>query len=126
MSWGAVLPEDLPLDGLRGWIAAVHDLGWSDVWAGEVAGRDAFAQLSACASISPDLRLGAIVATTTRGPGLLAMGISSLAALAPGRVRVALGSSSPQVLSGLERPSRGPAVHPIAGGPSVSARGPAR
>lgn len=100
MSWGAVLPEDLPLEGLHGWLAAVHDLGWTDVWAGEVAGRDAFAQLSACASMSRDLGLGAIVATTTRGPGLLAMGVSSLAALAPGRVRVALGSSSPQVLSG--------------------------
>lgn len=100
MSWGAVLPEDLPLDGLHGWLAAAHELGWTDVWAGEVAGRDAFAQLSACAAMSQDLGLGAIVATTTRGPGLLAMGISSLAALAPGRVRVALGSSSPQVLSG--------------------------
>lgn len=100
MAWGAVLPEDLPLEGLPAWLATVADLGWTDVWAGEVAGRDAFAQLSACASMSPDLRLGAIVAATTRGPGLLAMGISSLASLAPGRVRVALGSSSPQVLSG--------------------------
>ena len=100
MSWGAVLPEDLPLEDLPAWLAAVQGLGWSDVWAGEVAGRDAFAQLSACASMSPDLGLGAIVAATTRGPGLLAMGVSSLAALAPGRVRIALGSSSPQGLSG--------------------------
>jgi probable F420-dependent oxidoreductase len=100
MSWGAVLPEDLPLEDLHAWLEAMQALGWTDVWAGEVAGRDAFAQLSACASLSTNLDLGAIVATTTRGPGLLAMGISSLAALAPGRVRVALGSSSPQVLAG--------------------------
>lgn len=100
MSWGAVLPEDLPLGDLQSWLVAIRQLGWSDIWAGEVAGRDAFAQLSACASMSLDLGLGAIVAATTRGPGLLAMGISTLAALAPGRVRVALGASSPQVLSG--------------------------
>jgi probable F420-dependent oxidoreductase len=100
MSWCAVLPEDLPLEDLQTWLWALQDLGWTDVWAGEVAGRDAFAQLSACASMSTDLGLGAIVAATTRGPGLLAMGVSSLAALAPGRVRVALGSSSPQVLAG--------------------------
>lgn len=100
MSWGAVLPEDLPLEELQTWLWAIQDLGWTDVWAGEVAGRDAFAQLSACASAAADLDFGAIVAATTRGPGLLAMGVSSLAALAPGRVRVALGSSSPQVLAG--------------------------
>jgi probable F420-dependent oxidoreductase len=100
MSWGAVLPEDLPLEGLHDWLLAMADLGWAEVWAGEVAGRDAFAQLSACAAAAPKLGLGAIVAATTRGPGLLAMGVSSLAALAPGRVRVALGSSSPQVLAG--------------------------
>jgi probable F420-dependent oxidoreductase len=100
MAWGAVLPEDLPFAELPTWLEALQRLGWSDVWAGEVAGRDAFAQLSACASISPEMGLGAIVAATTRGPGLLAMGVSSLAALAPGRVRVALGSSSPQVLAG--------------------------
>ena len=79
MSWGAVLPEDLPLEGLHAWLAAISDLGWSGVWAGEVAGRDAFAQLGACASMSAELDLGAIVAATTRGPGLLAMAVSSLA-----------------------------------------------
>ena len=100
MAWGTVLPEDFPFERLAEWLAAVQRLGWSDIWAGEVAGRDAFAQLSACASISHDVSLGAIVAATTRGPGLLAMGVASLAALAPGRVRVAIGSSSPQVLSG--------------------------
>ncbi len=100
MTWGVVLPEDLPLPELPAWIAAVRHLGWSAIWAGEVAGRDAFAQLSACAAMCPELDLGAIVAATTRGPGLLAMGISSLAGLAPGRVRIAIGSSSPQVLTG--------------------------
>ena len=117
MAWGTVLPEDFPLDGAgRPGSTAVTRLGWSDVWAGEVAGRDAFAQLSACAAISTDIRLGAIVAATTRGPGLLAMGVSTLAALAPGRIRVAIGSSSPQVLAGWnDRPAR-PAVHPIACG----------
>src|SRR3954468_24245916 len=99
VSWGVVLPEDLPLEHLQSWLEELRGLGWTDVWAGEVAGRDAFAQLSACASMSTDLWLGAIVAATTRGPGLLAMGVSSLAALAPGRTRVALGSSSPQVLA---------------------------
>src|SRR5579871_4014574 len=100
MPWGAVVPEDLPLDVLPTWLQALEELGWSDVWAGEVAGRDAFAQLTACATLSPRLGLGAIVAATTRGPGLLAMGVSTLASLARGRVRVALGSSSPQVLTG--------------------------
>jgi probable F420-dependent oxidoreductase len=109
MAWGTVLPEDLPLDDLASWLAAVSRLGWSDVWAGEVAGRDAFAQLSACAALSADIGLGAIVAATTRGPGLLAMGISTLAALAPGRTRVAIGSSSPQVLAGWnDRPANLP------------------
>ena len=109
MTWGIVLPEDFPLGELAGWLRAATRLGWSEVWAGEVAGRDAFAQLGACAAISPDVRLGAIVAATTRGPGLLAMGISTLAELAPGRLRVAIGSSSPQVLAGWnDRPANLP------------------
>ncbi len=98
--WGAVIPEDLPLGQLPAWLEEIRRLGWSQVWCGEVAGRDAFASLASCAAHDPDMQLGAIVPASTRGPGLLAMSIATLSDLAPGRVTVALGASSPQVLGG--------------------------
>jgi probable F420-dependent oxidoreductase len=90
----------LPLPGIslpehRAIIAELADLGYTDVWTGEVAGADAFTPLTLCAAWgSPSLRLGtAVVPVYTRGPAVIAQTGMALAELAPGRVVVGVGSS---------------------------------
>lgn len=71
------------------------DLGYTDLWSSEVAGWDAFTPLAVAAVVAPSLRLGtAIVPAFTRGPALVAQSAATLAALAPGRFVLGLGSSS--------------------------------
>ena len=122
--WGITLPlSGMPLTGQRDLVAALPDLGYTDAWSSEVNGHDAFTPLVLAAQwtsrpgtgtpgAGPDggLRLGTAVANIyTRGPALLAMSAASLAAVAPGRVVLGIGVSSPAVVTdwngiALERP----------------------
>ena len=69
------------------------------MWSAETNGTDAFTPLALAAVWEPTLRLGtAIVPAFTRGPALIAMSASSLAAAAPGRFVLGLGSSSPVIV----------------------------
>ena len=71
------------------------DLGYRDVWSAEVDGTDGFTPLALAAAWEPRLDLGvAVTPAFTRGPGLLAMSIASIAEAAPGRFSMGLGSSS--------------------------------
>jgi probable F420-dependent oxidoreductase len=94
----------IPFDGVtlaehREWYSRLVDLGYTDVWSAEVDGADGFTPLALAAAWEPRLELGVAVAPVfTRGPGLLAMTIASIAEAAPGRVCVGLGASSQPVV----------------------------
>lgn len=94
--YGITLP--LPIISLpehRAVIEELPELGYTDVWTGEVAGVDAFTPLLLTAAWSPaPLRLGtAIVPVHTRGPAVIAQTAAALAELAPGQVVLGVGSS---------------------------------
>jgi probable F420-dependent oxidoreductase len=100
LRYGAVVP-------LAGWSLAAHrsvlpelvSCGYSALWAGEADNLDAITPLAAAAAFAPDADIGtAVLPAFTRGPGLLAMTIAGLADLAPGRVTVGIGASSPVVV----------------------------
>jgi probable F420-dependent oxidoreductase len=98
--WGITLP--LPgtrLAGQREIVAGLSALGYTDAWSSEVNGADAFTPLVLASQWDSDLRLGTAIAPVyTRGPGLLAMSGATLAALAPGRFVLGIGTSSPAVV----------------------------
>ena len=84
---GVTIPFDhVPLPEQREWYAEAADLGYTDLWSSEAGGTDGFTPLALASAWAPTLRLGvAIVPAFTRGPGLLAMSVATLAEAAPGR-----------------------------------------
>src|SRR5436309_12677709 len=98
--WGLTLPlRSMPLHEQRDIVAGLPDLGYTDAWSAEVNGADAFTPLAAASQWADGLRLGtAIAGIFTRGPALLAMSAAALASLAPGRVVVGVGTSSPVIV----------------------------
>ena len=100
MGWGLTIPlEGLPLPAHADVIRALPGLGYTDVWSSEVNGPDAFTPLALASAWEPTLRLGtAIVPAFTRGPALIAMSAATMAAAAPGRFVLGLGSSSPAIV----------------------------
>jgi probable F420-dependent oxidoreductase len=73
--------------------------GYSDVLVGEVAGPEVFAMLGMIAASTSRIRLGSgIVGVYPRTAVLTAMGFTTLASLAPGRVLAGLGASSPIIV----------------------------
>jgi probable F420-dependent oxidoreductase len=94
--WGITVPFDgVPLAEQRGLFESLADLGYTDVWSAESNGSDAFTPLVLASVWAPALRLGtAIVPVYTRGPATLAMCAAALAAAAPGRVALGVGTSS--------------------------------
>lgn len=110
---GPSAPFDRPVDGLELLVPSrrlaatdVLDLGrraeragWHGVWVSEVLGLDAFAILAALAGATGNVRLGtSIVPLSTRSAALLAMSVSTVAQLAPGRIAVGLGVSTPAIV----------------------------
>ena len=94
--YGMTIPFDkVPLHEQREWVAELEDLGYTDVWSSEATGADAFTPLALASAWAPTLRLGtAIVPAYTRGPALLAQSAATLAAAAPGRFVLGIGTSS--------------------------------
>ena len=65
------------------------------MWSAEAGGYDGLTPLALASAWAPSLRLGvAIVPAYTRGPGLMAMSVASMAQAAPGRFVVGIGTSS--------------------------------
>ena len=93
---GVTIPFDhVPLPEQREWYAEAADLGYTDLWSSEAGGTDAFTPLALAAAWTPSLRLGcAIVPAFTRGPGLMAVSVASMAEAAPGRFAFGIGTSS--------------------------------
>ncbi|WP_017572211.1 LLM class F420-dependent oxidoreductase [Nocardiopsis halotolerans] len=94
--WGITIPlEGVPLPEQRSVIERLPDLGYTDAWSAEANGTDAFTPLALASVWAPELRLGtAIVPAYTRGPATLAMSAATLAAAAPGRFALGVGTSS--------------------------------
>jgi probable F420-dependent oxidoreductase len=99
---GMTIPFDgVPLHAQRDWIVELADLGYTDVWSSEANGADAFTPLALASTWAPSLRLGtAIVPAFTRGPGLIAQSVGTLAQAAPGRFALGVGTSSNVIVEG--------------------------
>jgi probable F420-dependent oxidoreductase len=99
---GMTIPFDgVPLHAQRDWIVELADLGYTDVWSSEANGADAFTPLALASAWAPSLRLGtAIVPAFTRGPGLIAQSVGTLAQAAPGRFVLGVGTSSNVIVEG--------------------------
>ena len=94
--WGITIPfEGVPLADQRSLFEQLPDLGYTDVWSAESNGADGFTPLALASVWAPTLRLGnAIIPAYTRGPATLAMCTATMAAAAPGRFVLGVGSSS--------------------------------
>jgi probable F420-dependent oxidoreductase len=94
--WGITIPFDgVPLNEQRSLFEQMPDLGYTDAWSAESNGADGFTPLALASVWSPTLRLGnAIIPAYTRGPATLAMCTATMAAAAPGRFVLGVGSSS--------------------------------
>ncbi|GAB3707994.1 LLM class F420-dependent oxidoreductase [Nocardiopsis oceani] len=94
--WGITVPfEGIPLADQRSLFEELPDLGYTDAWSAEANGTDAFTPLALASVWAPQLRLGtAIVPAYTRGPATLAMSAATMAAAAPGRFALGVGTSS--------------------------------
>ena len=87
--------DGVPLSEHGALFGELADLGYTDLWSSEANGTDAFTPLALASVHAPGVRLGtAIVPAYTRGPGLMAMSVASLAEAAPGRVAFGIGTSS--------------------------------
>lgn len=111
--WGITIPfSGRTMIETKQLVTELPALGYTDAWTAEANGSDGFTPLALTADWAPKLRLGtAIVPVSTRGPGLLAMSAASLAALAPGRFVLGIGSSSPVIV---ERWNAGEFARPYA------------
>src|SRR3954462_7208102 len=94
--FGITIPfEGVPLLEQRALFESLPDLGYTDVWSAESNANDAFTPLALASVWAPSLRLGtSIVPVYTRGPATLAMSAATMAAAAPGRFVLGVGSSS--------------------------------
>ena len=94
--YGITFPfDDISLPDQRAIVEPLADLGYTDLWSAESNGYDGFTPLALASVWAPTLRLGvAIIPVYTRGPATLAMCAGSLAAAAPGRFVLGIGTSS--------------------------------
>jgi probable F420-dependent oxidoreductase len=94
--WGLTLPlSGLSLAAQQDLVTGLPELGYTDVWSAELNGIDGFTPLTLASQWAPQLRLGtAIVGIYTRAPVSLAVQAGTLAALAPGKFVMGIGTSS--------------------------------
>lgn len=77
-------------------------LGYDAVWVSELWGTDAFVQLTELATRTERIDLGtAIVNVFSRSPAVIAMAAASVDRLAPGRVTLGVGASTPKAIQDL-------------------------
>jgi probable F420-dependent oxidoreductase len=99
--YGMTVPFQGPLHDQRARFEELAALGYTDLWSAEANTTDAFTPLALASVWTPSLRLGtAILPVYTRGPGLLAQSIATIAAAAPGRFVAGIGASSNVIVEG--------------------------
>ena len=92
---GVTIPLAGPLHAQRDRMVELADLGYSDVWTAEADGADGLTPLALASVWEPRLRLGtAILPAYTRAPACMAQSAATMAAAAPGRFVLGIGSSS--------------------------------
>lgn len=94
--WGITVPvNNVPLERQAEVARELEDIGYTDLWSAEGPRTEGFIPLAVAAAVTRHVHLGiGIVPTFTRGPALLAQTAATLAATAPGRFTLGLGSSS--------------------------------
>src|ERR1700747_3090788 len=94
--WGLTLPlTGVPLADQQKLVTSLPDLGYTDAWSAELNGIDGFTPLTLTSQWAPQLRLGtAIVGIYPRAPCSLAVQAGTLAARAPGKFVMGIGTSS--------------------------------
>jgi alkanesulfonate monooxygenase SsuD/methylene tetrahydromethanopterin reductase-like flavin-dependent oxidoreductase (luciferase family) len=108
LSFMGIAPIESTLPAVR----AAERLGLDGVWSAEHIGfHDAMVPSALYLRETRRLEVGAVgICTASRHPGLIAMEVSSLAELGPGRVRVQVGTGDPSLVAklgkGIERPAR--------------------
>jgi probable F420-dependent oxidoreductase len=102
MRYGMTVPLDgVPLTQQAEVVRELAGSGYTDAWSSEAMGTDCFVPLSVAAVAEPTLRLGTAIAPAyTRGPACLAQSAATLAATAPGRFALGVGSSSELIVEG--------------------------
>jgi probable F420-dependent oxidoreductase len=100
--YGMTIPlDDVPLTDQGEVARELAAIGYTDLWSSEAMGADCFIPLAIAAVCEPTLRLGTAIAPAyTRGPALLAQSAATLAASAPGRFVLGVGSSSQLIVEG--------------------------
>jgi len=88
-------PEAGRLPDLPQVCGRIEQLGYEELWVGEVNYVDAVVQASVAASASRVLRIAPLFNVFTRSPTNAALAAAGLAHLAPDRIMVVLGASSP-------------------------------
>lgn len=100
MRWGLTYPlQGIPLSQHGPILCEAEELGYTDAWSAEVDSNDAFTPLAAFAAWTEKTRLGcAIAGIYNRTPTLLAQTAAAIEELAPGRLDVGIGTSSPAIV----------------------------
>ncbi len=88
-------PSAGPLPTMPELVRRVEELGYEALWMGEVNRVDVIVPATIAAMNSRRLSIGALFNVFTRAPTNAAIAASGLSHLAPGRVNVVLGASSP-------------------------------
>lgn len=101
MHVGLVLPRTIPQSTPELAVTA-EELGYTSAWHGELWGQNALVELAAAAERTSSIQLGtAIVNVYSRTPAVIAMGAASLHRLAPDRIAIGVGVSTPKAIEDL-------------------------
>jgi len=100
MRWGLTYPlQGISLADHGDILREAEDLGYTDAWSAEVDSNDALTPLAAFAAWTTTTRLGcAIAGIYNRTPTLLAQSAAAIEELAPGRLDLGIGTSSPAIV----------------------------
>lgn len=113
MRWGLTYPlQGIPLSQHADILREAEELGYTDAWSAEVDANDALAPLAAFGAWTKNTRLGCAIASVyNRTPTLLAQTAAAVEEIAPGRLCLGIGTSSPAIVERwngvkLEQPMR--------------------
>lgn len=110
--WGLTYPlQGIPLSEHAAILQEAEDIGYTDAWSAEVDANDALTPLAAFGAWTKTTRLGcAIAGVYNRTPTLLAQSAACVEEIAPGRLCLGIGTSSPAIV---ERWNGVPLTHPL-------------
>lgn len=98
--WGLTYPlQGIPLSEHEAILKEAEDIGYTDAWSAEVDANDALTPLAAFGAWTKNTRLGCAIASVyNRTPTLLAQTAAAVEEIAPGRLCLGIGTSSPVIV----------------------------